>query len=41
MFIAEVEAATAQVGAPPLAYYRGRFGRLEIVEDVAPRRASR
>jgi 4-nitrophenol 2-monooxygenase / 4-nitrocatechol 4-monooxygenase, reductase component len=36
VFIAEVEAATAQVGAPPLAYYRGRFGRLEIVEDVPP-----
>jgi 4-nitrophenol 2-monooxygenase / 4-nitrocatechol 4-monooxygenase, reductase component len=36
VFIAEVEAATAQVGAPPLAYYRGRFGRLEIAEDVPP-----
>lgn len=36
VFIAEVEAATARVGAPPLAYYRGRFGRLEIAEDVPP-----
>jgi 4-nitrophenol 2-monooxygenase / 4-nitrocatechol 4-monooxygenase, reductase component len=36
VFIAEVEAGTAQVGAPPLAYYRGRFGRLEIAEDVPP-----
>lgn len=36
VFIAEVEAATAQIGAPPLAYYRGRFGRLEIAEDVPP-----
>jgi flavin reductase (DIM6/NTAB) family NADH-FMN oxidoreductase RutF len=36
VFIAEVEAATAQIGAPPLAYYRGRFGRLEIHEDVPP-----
>jgi 4-nitrophenol 2-monooxygenase / 4-nitrocatechol 4-monooxygenase, reductase component len=36
VFTAEVEAATAQVGAPPLAYYRGRFGRLEIAEDVPP-----
>src|SRR5262245_30288506 len=36
VFIAEVEAATAQVGAPPLAYYRGRFGRLEIADEVPP-----
>jgi flavin reductase (DIM6/NTAB) family NADH-FMN oxidoreductase RutF len=36
VFIAEVEAATARVGAPPLAYYRGRFGRLEIAEDGPP-----
>jgi flavin reductase (DIM6/NTAB) family NADH-FMN oxidoreductase RutF len=33
VFIAEVEAATAQPGAPPLAYFRGRFGRLELAED--------
>jgi len=34
VFIAEVEAGTARPGAPPLAYFRGRFGRLEIAEDV-------
>jgi 4-nitrophenol 2-monooxygenase / 4-nitrocatechol 4-monooxygenase, reductase component len=33
VFIAEVVAATAQPGAPPLAYFRGRFGRLELAED--------
>ena len=34
VFIAEVEAATARAGAPPLAYFRGRFGRLELAEDA-------
>jgi flavin reductase (DIM6/NTAB) family NADH-FMN oxidoreductase RutF len=34
VFIAEVEAATARPGAPPLAYFRGRFGRLELAEDA-------
>jgi flavin reductase (DIM6/NTAB) family NADH-FMN oxidoreductase RutF len=36
VFIAEVEAATAQRGAPPLAYFRGRFGRLELADEVEP-----
>jgi flavin reductase (DIM6/NTAB) family NADH-FMN oxidoreductase RutF len=34
IFIAEVESATAQDDAAPLAYYRGRFGRLELPDDV-------
>jgi flavin reductase (DIM6/NTAB) family NADH-FMN oxidoreductase RutF len=33
IFIAEVESATAQDDAAPLAYYRGRFGRLELPDD--------
>jgi flavin reductase (DIM6/NTAB) family NADH-FMN oxidoreductase RutF len=32
VFLAEVDEATARAGAP-LAYYRGRFGRLELSED--------
>jgi 4-nitrophenol 2-monooxygenase / 4-nitrocatechol 4-monooxygenase, reductase component len=32
VFIAEVQSATARPGAPPLAYFRGRFGRLELPE---------
>jgi flavin reductase (DIM6/NTAB) family NADH-FMN oxidoreductase RutF len=36
VFIAAVEAASARRGAPPLAYFRGRFGRLELVDEVAP-----
>jgi 4-nitrophenol 2-monooxygenase / 4-nitrocatechol 4-monooxygenase, reductase component len=40
VFIAEVEAATARPGAPPLAYFRGRFGRLEVAEEITPDDAS-
>jgi flavin reductase (DIM6/NTAB) family NADH-FMN oxidoreductase RutF len=40
VFIAEVEAASARRGAPPLAYFRGRFGRLELADEVAPDDAS-
>jgi flavin reductase (DIM6/NTAB) family NADH-FMN oxidoreductase RutF len=32
VFFGEVEAATSRPGAP-LAYFRGRFGRLELVSD--------
>jgi len=40
VFIAEVQAAGARLGAPPLAYFRGRFGRLELADEVAPDDAS-
>lgn len=32
VFIAEADRAEARAGAAPLAYFRGRFGRLEAVE---------
>jgi len=34
VFLAEVERAEAEAGSP-LAYFRGRFGRLELAEDEA------
>jgi flavin reductase (DIM6/NTAB) family NADH-FMN oxidoreductase RutF len=36
VFIAEVETGSARPGAPPLAYFRGRFGRLELADEVEP-----